>query len=186
MCTPSQKLPFGSRSIEIASSKSRACSPSIVTVGHVAEVRAALRCRVSRTGRAQPPSLRRSTASRVRVGQAVLADDDRRVHTRRVDRPEHLRHAAERRPRRRRPPRDFGRDHLAGRRAARVAFGHLHVHRQASIERHHEARARGRPPRSGRPRAASPRSRMRTMRPSARAPSRRCSTRTTTRSPCMA
>ena len=32
MCTPSQKLPFDIFSIVIASSKSRACSPSIVTV----------------------------------------------------------------------------------------------------------------------------------------------------------
>jgi hypothetical protein len=46
MCTPSQKLPFDSRSIVMASSKSRACSPSIVTV---ATGRKSVRPRISRS-----------------------------------------------------------------------------------------------------------------------------------------
>ena len=93
MCTPSQKCPFGSLSIVIASSKSRACSPSIVTVG---TSRKSVRPRMSRSDTVGPEAHRfGDRLGGVRVGNAVLADDDLGVDAGRVDVAEHLGDAAD-------------------------------------------------------------------------------------------
>ena len=84
----------------------------------------------------------------VRVGDAVLADDDLGVDARRIDVAEHFRHAADRAARRGRPPGQFHGHHLAGRRAAFLSRRDEDVHQHAAVERHdvaHAVRARLRP-----------------------------------------
>ena len=139
MCTPSQKWPFGSFSIVIASSKSRACSPSIVTVGTRAEVGPAADVAL-RNGGAEPDRFG-DRLRRMRVGNAVLADDDLGVDAGRVDVAEHLGDAADRAARGGRPARQLDRHHLAGRRAAFLARRDDDVHQHAAIERRDVAHA---------------------------------------------
>ena len=134
-------MPFGSFSIVIASSKSRACSPSIVTVGDVAEVGAAADVRSLRPRRRAAIASAIASA-RVRVGDAVLADDDLGVDAGRVDVAEHLDDAADRR-----------RASAVGQRvsstitispgvgAAFLPGGIEDVHQHAAIERHDVAHA---------------------------------------------
>ena len=73
---------------------------------------------------------------RVRVGNAVLADDDFGVDAGRIDVAEHVGHAADRAARGRRPARELDDDHLAGRRAAFLPGRDEDVHEHAAIERH--------------------------------------------------
>ena len=77
----------------------------------------------------------------MRVGDAVLADDDLGVDARRVDVAEHLGDAADGAARGGRPARQLDGDHLAGRRAAFLARRHEDVHQHAPIERHDVAHA---------------------------------------------
>ena len=90
---------------------------------------------------AEPPRLGQRRIA-VLVDDAVLAQDDLGVHAGRVDRPEHLDHAAERAARGRGPARDLHDDHLARRRAAAVGRRDLDVHDEAPVECHHEAQTR--------------------------------------------
>ena len=78
---------------------------------------------------------------RVRVGNAVLADDDLGVDAGRVDVAEHLGDAADRAARRGRPARQLDGHHLARRRAAFLPRRHEDVHQHAPIERHDVAHA---------------------------------------------
>ena len=77
----------------------------------------------------------------VRVGDAVLADDDLGVDARLVDVAEHLEHLADRSARRRRPAGDVDRDHVVRLRVALLAGRDLDVHDQPPVEGHDEARA---------------------------------------------
>ena len=77
----------------------------------------------------------------MRVGDAVLADDDLGVDAGRVDVAEHLGDAADGAARRRRPARQLDDDHLAGRRAAFLPRRDDDVHQHAAIERHDVAHA---------------------------------------------
>ena len=88
-----------------------------------------------RDGRAEPDRFRDGLGP-VRVGNAVLPDDDFRVDARRVDVAEHLGDPADRAARGGRPPRQFHRDHLARRRAALLARRDDDVHQHAPVERH--------------------------------------------------
>ena len=139
MCTPSQKWPFGSFSIVIASSKSRACSPSIVTVG---TPRKSVRPANIALGHGRPePDGFRDGLGRVRIGNPVLPDDDFRVDARRIDVAEHFGDAADGAARGRRPPGQFHRHHVARRRAAFLARRDDDVHQHAAVERHDVAHA---------------------------------------------
>jgi hypothetical protein len=87
--------------------------------------------------------------------------------------------------RRGRPARDLDRHHVAGRRPAGLGLRHLHVHQNPAIERHDEAEARVVEVVSTDDALSTP------LQDADDAPFgaiaiRRCSTRTTTRSPCMA
>ena len=77
----------------------------------------------------------------VRVGDAVLADDDFGVDARRVDVADDLDDLADRAAGGRRPSRDRGRDHVVRLRVALVARRNLDVHDQPAIERDDEAAA---------------------------------------------
>ncbi len=77
----------------------------------------------------------------VRVGDAVLADDDLGIDARRVDVADHLDDLADRSARRRRPTGDGGRDHVVRLRVALLAGRDLDVHDQAPIEGHDKAGA---------------------------------------------
>ncbi len=79
----------------------------------------------------------------VRVGNAVLADDDLDIDAGRVDVAEHFDDAADRIAGGGRPANDFGGDHVARLRAVRIAAGHLDVEHDAAIERRDEAEAAG-------------------------------------------
>ena len=132
MCTPSQKLPFGSRSIVIASSKSRACSPSIVTVG---TRRKSVRPRMSFSETVVPSRTASATASAACAsGIAPLADDDLGVDAGCVDVAEHVGDAADRAARGGRPARQLDDHHLSRRRAAFLARRDDDVHQHAAIE----------------------------------------------------
>ena len=72
----------------------------------------------------------------VRVGNAVLPDDDFRVDARRVDIAQHFGDPADGAPRGGRPSRQFHRHHLARRRAALLSRRDDDVHQHAPIERH--------------------------------------------------
>ena len=97
-------------------------------------------CRARDT--ASPSRTASATASGgVRVGNAVLADDDLGVDARRVDVAEHFGDAADGAARRGRPARELDDDHLARRRAAFLAGRHEDVHQHAPIERHDVAHA---------------------------------------------
>ena len=77
----------------------------------------------------------------VRVGDAVLADDDLGVDAGRVDVADDLDDLADRSARRRRPARDRGRDHVVRLGVALVARRNLDVHDQPAIEWDDEAGA---------------------------------------------
>ena len=107
---------------------------------HVAEVGAAadvaLRRRVAPSADGLGDRLRR-----VRVGNAVLPDDDLGVDARRVDVAEHFGDPADGAARRGRPARQLDDHHLARRRAAFLTRRDEDVHQHAAIERHDVAHA---------------------------------------------
>ena len=78
----------------------------------------------------------------VRVGDAVLANDDLRVDAGLVDPAEHFDHASDRPARRRRPPRDLDEHHLAGFGRRRLPGRHMDVGQHAAVERHDVAETR--------------------------------------------
>ena len=182
-----------SRSIEIASSKSRACSPSIVTMSRPRKsVRPAqvLLAGVHGAAPPRPPAAaapRRPPSSPCASGRPYLRMMIVVSTPGSSMSPEHLDHAADRPARRRRPPRDLDGHHRrrAARRASRPAGPRRRVRRRRS-----NGTTKPRPavvhvePADDASRCA--RSRILTMRPSGRSPSRKRSTRTTTRSPCIA
>ena len=145
MCTPRWKWPLASRSI-----RDRVVEVPGVLAVDGDDVEAA---KVGAAGEVVPPGVhgarrvlprhqpRRLDHRRaaVRVGQSVLADDDRRVDSRLVDAPEDFDDAPDRPARRRRPPGDLHDHHLPGRRAAVIPLGDRDVGAEALVERGHEA-----------------------------------------------
>ena len=124
----------------IASSKSRACSPSIVTVTCGTEIGPALEVALL-DRRAEPAGLLDRVLA-VPGDDAVLSQDDLGVDSGLVDAAEHLDHPSERTARGGRPLGDFDRHHVARRRVLALAGGNLDVHDQPAVERHDEAPAR--------------------------------------------
>ncbi len=137
MCTPSQKLPFGSRSIEIASSKSRACLAVDRHRLPAPEVGRALDVALL-DGRARAASLRRSASSLCSSGRlylrmmtAVSTPGASSRPSTSTTRPSAGRVAVGQRV--------ISTVTISPRRAPRaLALRHLHVHHQPSIERHDE------------------------------------------------
>ena len=78
----------------------------------------------------------------VRIGDAVLADDDFGVDAGLLDVAQHVEHASERAARRRRVPRDLDHDHVARARVMALLAGDHHVHDHLAVERHQEAHPR--------------------------------------------
>ena len=135
MWTPSQKWPFGEPLdrdgvVEVA---------RVLAVDRhgrdAAEIRAAPEIALA-DGGAQPLRLGDGVGA-VRVGNAVLADDDLRVDARRVDVAQHVGDPPDRAASLGRPPRQLDGDHLARRSTALLAGRDDDIHEHAAVERHH-------------------------------------------------
>ena len=74
------------------------------------------------------------------IDDPVLADDDLGVNARLVDVAQYFSHPAERAARGSWPARNLDQNHLPGFCLALFAVRYVHVHDQASVERHHEAK----------------------------------------------